>query len=314
MATDYTNDALLENIRLRVLLPNSQNLYTDDRLLMLANDELQTVIFPMMMSIKGDYFVAVDTQTMTASLEYDIPGDAVGIKIKDVYWRDPNWPSNQPDVLIPLINYQDLTNQAAGLYNYLSYYVMGNKVHITNTKQGQYLRIRYYKRAAKLVVNSQGGQVEDSSTVNIVLSNIPTTWAVGDVLQLVNQSPPFETIADDLEITAIGNDYVNLVAQDPDSPILTEDDMNGNWLTLLGETVIAQITPEAHPILAQSVGVKCLEGLNDPGMPVAQAKFQQLYKAFIDTMTPRVDGQAKKIVQRNGTLFWNKANRGGGFW
>jgi len=76
----FTNTDLLENIRLRALLPESQNLYTDARLLMLANDELQTVIFPMMMSIKGDYFVALDTQTMTSSLTYPIPGDAVGIR------------------------------------------------------------------------------------------------------------------------------------------------------------------------------------------------------------------------------------------
>lgn len=315
MSVDYTNDQLLENIRLRALLPTSQNLYTDERLLMLANDELQTVIFPMMMSIKGDYFVAVDTQTMTTSLEYDIPGDAVGIKIKDVYWRDPNWPSNQPDVLIPLINYQDLTNQAAGLFNYLSYYVMGDKVHLTNTKQGQYLRIRYYKRSSRLVVNSDGGQIEDASSSNIELNNIPSDWEVGDLLTLTNQSPPFETVTTTLEITALtGGNIINLVQTDPDEPVLSQEDMEGNWLTQEGETVIAQITPEAHPILSQSVAVKCLEGLNDPGMATSQAKFQQLYKAFIDTMTPRVDGQAKKIVQRNGTLFWNKANRGGGFW
>src|SRR5262245_40794814 len=111
MAQTYTNDELLENIRLRAMLPESQNLYTDERLLMLANDELQTVIYPMIMSIRGYYFVAVDTQTMTNSLEYDIPGDAIGTKVFDVYWRDPNWPDNQPDVLVPLINYQDLTNQ-----------------------------------------------------------------------------------------------------------------------------------------------------------------------------------------------------------
>lgn len=313
MAQTFTNDELLDNIRLRALLPQSQNLYTPERLLMLANDELQTIIFPMIMSIKGDYFVNVDTQTMTTSLTYPIPGDAVGIKVKDVYWRDPNWSSNHEDQLIPLINYQDLTNQAAGLFNYLSYYIMGNDVHLTNVRQGQSLRIRYYKRASKLIPNDEGAKIVNTDTADIIVNSIPSTWAVGDVLTLTNAFPPFETVTTTLEITGITQpNILNLLQTDPDEPILEDEDLIGNWLTQADETVIAQITPEAHPILAQSVAVKCLEGMNDPGLVASQAKFQQLYQAFIDTMCPRTDGQAKKIIQRNGTLLWNKVGRGTG--
>jgi hypothetical protein len=305
LAQTFTNDELLENIRLRAMMPESQTLYTDERLLMLANDELQTVIFPMIMSIKGDYFVAKDTQTMTTTLEYDLPGDAVGIKVKDCYWRNPNWPARQPSQLIPLINYQDYTNQAAGLFNYMAYYIMGNKVHLTNVRQGQYLEILYYKRASKLVPNDECAQIVDASTANIELTNIPSGWAVGDLVSVIDENPPFNTLATGIEIVTISPPIVTLL--NSGDPITLEE---GQWLALDGETPIAQITPEAHPILSQAVAVKCLEALNDPNLLSSQAKFQQLYDAFINAMTPRTDGQAKKIIQRNGTLFWNKVGRG----
>lgn len=305
MAQDFTNDTLLENIRLRAMLPESQNLYTDARLLMLADDELQTVIFPMIMSTKGDYFVAVNTQTMTSSLEYPIPGDAVGIKIKDAYWRDPNWPATQPDSEITQINYQDLTGQFAGMFNFMAFYVMGNTVHLTNVYQGKYLKLRYYKRASKLVPNDEAAQVVDASTANIELTNVPSGWEVGTVLQCIKNDPPFTTQSDDIVIDSIAGNVVTLTNN---GDVFTMEATD--WLSLTGETPIAQITPEAHPILAQSVCVKCLEGLADPNMVTSQAKFEQLKKAFIDTMTPRVDGQAKKIVNRSGPLVFNKISRG----
>lgn len=306
MAADYTNDTLLENIRLRAMLPESQNLYTDARLLMLADDELQTVIFPMIMSIKGDYFVAVDTQTMTSSLTYPIPGDAVGIKIKDAYWRDPNWPDTQPDSQITQINYQDLTGQGGGSFQNVAFYVMGNDVHLTNVYQGKYLKLRYYKRASKLVPNDEGGIVTavNTGTEQITLDAVPSDWEVGDTVDAIAADPPFETTASALTISNIAGSVITVDDAD--------DVSVGDWICLEGETTIAQITPEAHPILAQSVAVKCLEGLSDPNMVTSQAKFEQLKKAFIDTMTPRVDGQAKKIVNRSSPLVWNKVQRGWG--
>lgn len=313
MPTDYTNDRLLENIRLRALLPESQNLYSPERLLMLANDQLQISIFPMMMETKGDYFLHINTQTLTTSLSYPIPGDAVGNKIKGVYWRDSNWPANQPDCFIPMINIQDLTNQAAGLFNYMACYIQDNSVYLTNTRNvvGRLLRQRYYKRAYELVANSSGAQITDASTANIVCNAIPSDWSVGDVLMLTNQEPPFETVTTTLEITALpGSNVINLVQTDPDEPVLTQEEMEGNWLTLVGETVIAQITPEAHPILAQDVAVKCLEGMSDPNMGTSQLKLQEMKTAFVNAMTPRMDGTAKKLIQRNGTLFWNRVGRG----
>lgn len=303
----YTNDELLSNIKLRALLPSSQSLYSDERLLLLANDELQTIIFPMMMSIKGDYFIHIDEQDLTTNLVYPIPGDAVGIKVKGVYWRDTSWPANQPDQFIPQVNIQDLTNQAAGLFTYLGCYIENNDIHLTNSRNvnGRLLRIRYYKRAAKLVANSQGAQVVDASTSNIEVSNVPSTWTVGTILQCVSSEPPFETKGDELEITSIAGNIITLL-NNGTAFTLSDDD----WLTLVGETVIAQITPEAHPILAQAVACKCLEGMADPNLITSQSKFQQLYDAFIQAMTPRMDGTAKKIIQRNGTLFWNRVGRG----
>jgi hypothetical protein len=315
MGWDYTTTALIDNVKLRATMPTSQNLFTDERILMLANDELQTVIFPMIMSTKGDYFLNINTQTMASgTFEYDIPADAVGLKIKSCYWRDPNWQDNQPDVLIPQVSVQDVTNNSAGAWNYLAFYLQDNKVILTNVSPGMYLRQRYYKRASKLVTDDEGALVTDGSTTNIVVDNLPSDWVVGDILTLTSSVSPLETISTTLQITAIpATNTLNLVNTDASAAVITQAQLEGSWLTQEDETVIVQITPEAFPILAQSVAVKCLEAVSDPNLGSAQIKFEQLKKNFIDTMTPRVDGLAKIITNRNGTLFWNKVTRNAGW-
>jgi len=304
MPFTWTTSDLISSIKTRAMIPTSQITFTNEDLLSLADEELQTVIFPMMMSVKGDYFVTNDDQTITSAAEYPIPPDAIGLKIKDCFWIDPS-DSELREIQIPQVNLSDVTNQYIQGWTW-GFYIQNNSVILTpNQMTGMTLRQKYYRRASKLIETSAAGQIVsiNTGTNEITLSNVPTTWAIGDDLSAVDQNPGFLTLASGLTIVAVTSPVVEIA----DVSLLSV----GDWICLDGDSPIAQIAPEAQPILAQSVAIKCLEALNDPGLVSAQQKFEQIKSNFIQTMTPRVDNQAKKIVNRSGTLAWKKIGRWG---
>lgn len=77
----------------------------------------------------------------------------------------------------------------------------------------------------------------------------------------------------------------------------------GDYMALRGESPFAHIPVEGYPLLEQAVVVKVLEGLGDrEGMAAAQTKLSELVQLFPDLITPRVDGNPQKIINRNSIM------------
>jgi hypothetical protein len=305
MPFSYDNDTLVASIKRRASMPTAQSLFQDSDFLILADEELQSVIFPMMMSIRGNYFVANSDVTMTTATSYAIPSDAIGLKIKDVYYLNANGDQRQ----LTKVNLSDVTNQYFRLDTGYGYYIEGNNVILyPNSQDTETLRIKYYKRANKMVPNSSAGKITniDTGTLVVTMDSTPQTWTTSNTLTAIDANPGFESLVTGITISSIASITSNQLTLGSVTGLTV-----GNWLALDGDSPVAQITPEAHPILAQAVVVKCLEALGDPGIAVAQAKFKQLSDAFIKAMSPRADGQAKKIINRQGHLAWGKFNRVG---
>lgn len=281
---------------MRGTIPTSQPLFTDARILRLADDQLQNVVLPLIMSVKGDYFTTNYDVTMTSSRSYDIPSDAIGLKIKNVMWLDTDGNPNQ----LVEVNQQDVQNTLNAWTVYFGYYLQENHIYLVpDSRSGTTLRIQYYKSASKLVPNDEAGQITaiDTITNEVTLDNLPTTWTVGTLLSAIQGVPGFLTKVTGLSVVLAS------------SPIVQLDDVTdlvvGDWLALDGDSPIAQVTKEAHPILAQAVVMKCLEALGDTaGKENAKADLKEISSIFLDMLAPRVDGQAKKIVNRNGVRLW----------
>ncbi len=299
---DWTNANLVSSIKRRASVPTVQNLFTVDDFLSLGDEELQNTIFPMIMSIKGDYFTANQDTVMTTATTYPIPQDAIGLKIKNLYWLQTT--PYQRFVEITQLSQTDISRQFAGGWAQFGFYIDNNSIVLVPSGfSGQTLRIKYYKRASRLVPNEEGGQITaiNTGTKQVTLATLPTAFAVNSLVSGIDNNPGFETKASSLTITAIA------------SPVITLSDVSnlavGYYICFDNESVIPQITVEAMPILAQSVAVKCLEAMNDPGLGNAQTKLGEIVTTFLATMTPRVDSQVPKVVQRSGPLAWKKINR-----
>lgn len=302
----YSVEELIENIKRRCSVPTSQLTYTDEDFALLANDELQGSVVPLIMSTREEYFVDFIDIATPASGEIELPEHAVGSKLRSVAFVQQTSPlvlSNLPRLDLDVVagvgfaNYQTLAG----------FYVQGNTLVLypnTSVPVGTMIRLYYYKRTLVLTDPSSYGQVTavDTNSNTIQLSFVPSNWTVGTKLNSVSSTPNFEATNEDTTIVTLSAPSIILSS--------VEGISVGDYVSELGYSAIPQVPIEAHQYLAQLTAVKCLEGLGDrTGMEAAQAKADQLKKSLLVMISQRIDGSVKKIVNPSGGLRIN-----GGLW
>lgn len=302
---NYTTSGLVANIKRRVTVPTSQNLFQPEDIVAFANDELQSFIVPLIMSVREEHFVAVYEVSVEANQQYyEIPGDAIGMKLRavDVINDQSNntiWSS------LARLEPEDVSGNYWDYGQPTGFYLQGNSVVLYPIPQsGGTLRLTYFKRCSELVYVNKAGLVSnvDTNTNEVTLSTVPAGWVVGTLVDVVNPNPPFNTPKTQLEITAVNGFTVTLSD--------VTGIVNGYWVCLTGETVVAYIPVECQNVLAQAAACKLLEALGDSeGLKRSQAKLEEIIKQMMTILNPRVDGSPKKITSHgNGLAEWNRIN------
>jgi len=300
---DYTTENLVKTIKRRGSIPTSQNLFTEADFIDIANDEMESNLVPFIMACREAYFqthrdFAVST-SQKSPVKISIPYNAVGGKLSDVCWVDPQGNlTSIPRLEIPQIsgNFMDYT-QPNG------FYLNDNDVVLfPNLSQGTgTIRMYFTRRPSKLTAKSNAGRIVaiNDLTKEVQLSFVPNSWQIGDKLEAQQQVQPFNNTAYDLEITNLSSPTVTLAS-------ITGLSV-GDWLTQESFAVIPMLPVEAHIVLAQASCVKCLEALGDrEGMQAAEAKLEQNKADLLKIITPRVNGSSKKITTAgNGILDWS---------
>ncbi len=294
----YNTEELIKNIKRRCTVPTSQLTLEDVDFCALANDEMQDIVVPLLMSVKSEYFLDYVDVTATNG-ELTIPEAAVGEKLRSVCWLQ----SSSPLILnnLPRIDLDVVAGVGPVNYNYLTgFYIQGNKLMLypnNGISANQTIRIYYFKRTLVLADPANYGQIVsiDENNLSMVLSAVPSSWAIGTRLNAVSSVPSFQTSSELMTITNVS------------SPTIFVDSVTGlsvgDYVSLEGYSAIPQVPLEAHAYLAQLTAVKCLETVADrPGMEAAQAKANELRQNMLTITTQRVDGSLKKIINPNGGL------------
>ncbi len=291
----YSNEDLIANIKRRCSVPTSQLTFTPEDFVLLANDTLQGEVVPLIMSAREEYFVTyTDIQAVNGVV--DIPDDATGSKLRTVAYLQ----SSSPLVLVnlPRIDLDIVAGVNSPFLSLAGFYIQGNKLQLYPSQSlasNCTIRLYYYKRTLVLAEPDAYGQViaVDVNSNTIQLSNVPSSWVAGTVLNSVAQASPFDVTASSIVVTNVS------------SPTIEVDSVAGiavgDYVSEAGFSAIPQVPVEAHGYLAQLTAVKVLEALGDTdGMQSAMANANKLKSNLMVMISQRVDGSPKKVINPNG--------------
>lgn len=308
MLPQYTTEQLIENIKRRCLVPTSQITYTNQDLVDLANDELQGIVVPLMMSTREEYFLDYEDVSVPSTKVIPFPENTTSSKVRSVCYVQ----QSEPLVLINLPRLDLDVVAGVGFWNYntlAGFYLQNNDIVLypsTSVPVGQLIRVYFYKRTLVLSNPENYGRVVaiNENDNSLQLDQISFDWEAGTKLNSIKSEPGFETTNEEMTVISVN------------SPTAFVDSVEGvsvgDYVSDMGYSAIPQIPIEGHAYLAQLTAAKCLEGLGDvEGMESALQKAEKLKTGMLTLLSQRVDGSIKKVMNPNGGL---RLNSGVGRW
>lgn len=323
-APDYTTDgsthALVDSVYRRVLSPNSQNTLQPDDIIAFLDEEMRTTIVPLVLAAQEEFWVQnFDQPVLTGVFNYTIPPRAAFATWRDVVFVDNN--NNELNMSMLSPEYLKVTYPAGGnppLYVF-GFILQNDQIILypnTSTAPTQYrLRMKIKRRPNNLTETSNCGQITNinTGTNQVTLTNVDPSWTSSTLFDIIPNSPQFTSRQDNQTISGIsglvltftspGTNY-SVVPAAP-YPALPVGLSVGDWVCPAQMSCIPQIPYDMFPLLVQRGVIKCLEALGDTqNLTIAERRYQDMAVDFARTVSPRIDGTPKKIVNRNTPPYW----------
>jgi hypothetical protein len=287
----YTTTELLASVKRRANIPSASGVFGDAELLTMANEELRTYIVPLVLKHREDYWLASDIQTLTSSTSYPIPPRAVGGKLAELSVLDA---TGVHEYNLPRVSASDLQEASSGFYMD----GMGVRLFLPNgqtpTILGTTLRMRYYVRPGVLVATTSAAVVSSiSGWPAITLSGGYATLTTPGTYDCVGLASPFA-----MKTTFTGSiTGATLTATTGDAARFAV----GDWICNTDTSPVVQAPVEFHDLLAQKVAIKVLEskGMTEK-LGSAREELGRMETDASNLITPRVDGEPKRVVARGG--------------
>lgn len=298
---NYTTDSILTSVKVRSMNADNQSTVTDDDMIRIASEELQSVILPYIESVKQEYFVTTDDAPfVSGQVNYEVPSRASGGKFRDVMLIDNQ--GNQ--VLLNYIAPEDMKSSWAYSPYQFGFYPQDNHVvlvlgNLIGAANYSYVRLNYFRRPNQLCATSAAGQVTaiNRTTGEVTLTFVPSDWTTSDTFDCIASQPPFSTHGDDQTISAI-NGFILTFDSVPTNLVV------GDWVSLANTSPIPQIPVEAQRLLEALTAARVLQYTGDPAFQVFQAQAESMKRDLIQVLAPRVDGSPAKLPLRNRLFGW----------
>lgn len=326
---DYTTDgsvlALVSSVYRGCLAPNVQNALPSPDIIAFLDQEMRTTIAPLVLAAQEEFWVTNIDQPVVAGVHsYTIPKRAAFATWRDVVFLDNNKMEINMSMLSP--EYLKLTYPAGGNPPlYVFGFILQNDQIILypNTLPApvQYrLRMKIKRRPNNLTSIANCAQITaiNTSTNVVTVANPPVTWAASDTFDIIPNSPQFTSLRDDQTISNITGNAMTFSSPGLDpftgqalSPLPTNPETGaftmkvGDWVCPSQMSCIPQVPYDMFPLLVQRGIIRTLEALGDTqNLTVAERRYADMAVDFARTVSPRIDGTPKKIVNRNTPPYW----------
>ena len=310
---DYTVDktdlSLYKSVQIRMLMPLSSNTLTATQIIELLDQEMRSTVVPLISAAQEEFYVQNYDQTPVAGVyNYTIPPRAAFATWRDVVFADAMGNEINMTELAP--EYVKITYPVGNLPPMYTFGFILNNDRITlwppnMTVPVQYtLRMKIKRRPNHLTTYLNCGQVTNINAGTKVVSlsvNGDGTWTTGTTFDVIPNAPQFTSRGDDQTITAVDNTLNTITMTAIPTGLVV-----GDWICPAGMSCVPQIPYDMFPLLAQRGVIKCLEALGDTqNLQIAERRYQDMAVDFARTVSPRIQGTPKKLVNRTSNFGWN---------
>lgn len=304
MAKYFTTNTLIESVKRRAMIPETQQTFQEVDFLAFANEEMDLGIIPHVLSFHEEYFVYTELITIESNKSrYEIPTRAVGNKLRELAYQD----SSGNIFEMTRIKIDDLPSYQNNVIqgSFTMFYVEGTDIVLVpeaSSSPTGFLRFSYYLRPNEMVSEDRVSIITniDRNTGEISVDSVPTNIIISELLDFVQTKPPHKTLALDVSATSINNIAKTITFDPADIPASLAV---GDQIALAGETIVPQVPSDLHSMLAQRVAARCLESLGDvQGLGSANAKLAEMEQKTGTIIDDRVEGAPLKVVNKHSTL------------
>ena len=288
---DLTTLGLIEGIKLDGTLPDG--MFTNSEYTRFLNDGFYAEVLPFIMKHREDYFLTYTDFAATDTIA--IPSDAIGAKLQDILLVSGD------DILA---NVPRLTKEEMVYNRVLGFYLEGNniKFYPTNTVSDT-IRVYYFARPFPLEAPDNIMTIAswDESTLTATVDQVadwvdyPVDCGVTDFNQ------PYEYD----ERRLIGASEALLTVE-----FLATGPSEGEFITKENYRAIPLIPIEVREVMIQAAILKAMISIKDmDGVKLAGESLTMAKDSASIILTPRVDGEVKKVVNTRG--IWGGRARSG---
>ncbi len=285
--------SLLVDIRLRGSFPQADDLFSDNDLLRILDNEMLSQVVPLIVKINEEYFLTYKDYSITPGTEsYRIPRRAIGSSLRDVQKISPSGDVSQMSRLFEE-NRTSLTNSVSG------YFVKGNQILLSPipVNAGDTLRMAYFRRPSKFVLPIECAQITVVDTLNnqLTVASVPTTFANGISLDLVEANTPYDILGLDQTLVSVTGNILTFASLPVDISV-------GDYVCLSSQSCLPMVPEEIIPLLCQAALCTCLSSKKDKSVDLEIQKLELLKQSLLSLLAPRIKSDEVKITNDNSVL------------
>lgn len=292
----YTAQALLDEVRLRGMLPNVATIGVQDAdILLHANAEMASTIVPLVMSCSEEFFVVTyDIQLIAGVSQYRLPDNNVGARVRNVALLYGNLQTQ-----LARIEPEQVGQYVTGsLGTPAAFFMDGGGLNVlpAPTSSG-FLRVRYYARPGQLTTTTSNYRSIASSSYNstrtiLTFSSGSTGTlipAAGTTYDVIAARTPFDTMVQGVTTAGAGPYTIT-------SSNFPQTIQDGDYVCVRDTSPFLQIPVEVQSLLVQQTLCAVLEQLGDnEKLDPALRRAERLKAQALLLLTPRTDGNPQKM-------------------
>ena len=291
----YTTATLLQRVRQKAMLPDSDGPFDNEAILAVADDVIALRIVPAILATGNDYLLTY-SDFVTPSLTYDIPNRAVGLKIKDVTLVDES--SEQA-----LSQIDDLLDSKAS-----GYFLRGNTIHF-NTAPTKTVRVYYHLKPSLLVELSKCAVIQSNPVGNdVTVVSLPDNIVSGDIVDFVKSVPDYSAYQTEQIIQGVAGTVLTMTS--------TPLGIAGAYVCETGCSPVIPLPQDLMSAMEWACAAEILDSQGDfNASERASKRADRGLAAGIRILDPRVDGvKSRKIINRDSELRYGSRNKTEGTW